>query len=85
MTVNCFGSFSNCRTVGIAPSMGCDAISPAIIGYIADRTSLKAGFLVVSAMIVLGGLLWLWASRYLGRDTAAVEAASVPAAPVPSA
>jgi MFS family permease len=50
-----------------------DAISPAIIGFIADRTSLKAGFLVVSAMIVLGGGLWLWAARYLGADTAAVE------------
>lgn len=50
-----------------------DAISPAIIGYIADRSSLKAGFLVVSGTILIGGMLWLWAARYLGADTAAVS------------
>ncbi len=50
-----------------------DAISPAIIGFIADRTSLHTGFLVVSATIIIGGLIWLWAARYLGADTAAVS------------
>lgn len=46
-----------------------DAISPPIIGWIADRKNLHTGFLVVSGMIVVGGLIWLWGARYLQRDT----------------
>ena len=47
-----------------------DAISPPIIGAIADATNLDVGFQVVSAMAVVGGLLWLWGAPYLARDTA---------------
>lgn len=47
-----------------------DAISPALIGFIADRSSLKVGFLVISGMTLIGGLLWLWGARYLAEDTA---------------
>jgi MFS family permease len=52
-----------------------DAVSPAIIGFIADhsRAGLAAGFLAVSAFVFLGGVLWLWGIRYLARDTAAVS------------
>jgi fucose permease len=49
-----------------------DAISPTLIGWIADRTpgkSLHVAFTVVSFLILVGGLLWLWGARYLGRDT----------------
>ncbi len=56
-----------------------DAVSPAIIGGIADlwgtendesiKAGLQAGFLAVSAFVFLGGLLWLWGLRYLERDT----------------
>jgi MFS family permease len=48
-----------------------DAISPTIIGAIADASNgnMKVAFLVVSATILLGGLLWLWGARYLARDT----------------
>jgi MFS family permease len=62
-----------------------DAISPAIIGFIADMTATKvlnpetnewqhranldAGFLAVSSMILLGGVFWLIGARFLGRDT----------------
>ena len=46
-----------------------DAVSPAIIGGIADRWSLKMGFLAVSFFVFLGGLFWLWGIRYLKRDT----------------
>jgi predicted MFS family arabinose efflux permease len=50
-----------------------DAFSPAIIGEIADRFGgkLEPGFVVVSAFMLLGGILWLWGVRYLERDTAA--------------
>ena len=49
-----------------------DAISPPLIGLIADHTahgSLQVAFNVVAIFILVGGLFWLWAARYLERDT----------------
>ena len=51
-----------------------DAISPPLIGWIAGQTSMNTAFLLVSATIVLASAFWLIGARYLGRDTAAVEA-----------
>lgn len=48
-----------------------DAISPGIIGTIRDHDSLEMGFVAVSGMMLIGGLLWLWGMRYLAADTAA--------------
>jgi MFS family permease len=52
----------------IIHSLG-DAISPGLIGWIRDHSSLKVGFVAVSGMMLIGGLLWLWGMRYLQRDT----------------
>ncbi|MCS6976181.1 MAG: MFS transporter [Gemmatales bacterium] len=46
-----------------------DAFSPTVIGYIADLSNFTTAFLVVSGMILLSGLLWLWGAAYLERDT----------------
>lgn len=54
-----------------------DAISPPVIGFVADQegislvgfTGLRAGFLLVSILMLVGGALWLWGSRHLERDT----------------
>lgn len=54
-----------------------DAISPPIIGFIADqkdltilgKSGLEAGFLVVSFLMLVGGLIWLWGAQFLQRDT----------------
>ena len=49
-----------------------DAISPPLIGWIADRSpnkNMNVAFTIVSFLILIGGLLWLWAARYLGEDT----------------
>ena len=47
-----------------------DVISPPIIGFTRDRTgSLYLGFVLVSVMSFVGGLLWLWGARYLEEDT----------------
>ncbi len=53
-----------------------DAISPFVIGYIADQNfsisgycGLDAGFVVVSLFMMLGGVLWLWGTWFLKRDT----------------
>ena len=48
-----------------------DAISPPIVGAIADRRGLACGFLFVCAFVALSGALWLCASGYLKRDTEA--------------
>ncbi len=51
-----------------------DAISPLLIGLIADESSLHAAFLVTSAFILIAGITWTLGARQLARDTrAAVE------------
>ena len=62
------------------PAAG-DAISPTVIGFVADLTGVQgadgkiipnrtAGFLAVSGMILLGGVLWMIGAKHLARDTA---------------
>jgi MFS family permease len=53
-----------------------DAISPAVIGAIADlklrpteAANLDLGFIVISLSALVGGVFWLWGARYLERDT----------------
>jgi MFS family permease len=53
-----------------------DAISPRVIGQIADaygsagQRNMDAGFLAVSVMVLVGGVLWLAGVPFLARDTA---------------
>jgi len=47
-----------------------DAISPPLMGWIAGRWQMNRAFLVVSAVMLAAGLLWLAGARFLGRDTA---------------
>jgi hypothetical protein len=46
-----------------------DAISPPVVGWIAGRTSLRTGFVVISGSVLIGALFWLWGTRFLGEDT----------------
>jgi len=48
-----------------------DAISPFLIGLIADFTNLTLGMLLVSMMIGFSGIVWVLGSRHLQRDTQA--------------
>ncbi|MCI0702056.1 MAG: MFS transporter [Planctomycetia bacterium] len=52
-----------------------DAISPLIIGFVADLSSLHTAFLGVSLFIPLSGLLWILGAKSLDADTANVESA----------
>ncbi len=54
-----------------------DVFSPLAIGAITDAAgkNMTVAFLVVSVMVLLGGLLWIFGSRYLDEDTARVDAA----------
>jgi MFS family permease len=57
-----------------------DAISPPVIGWIADHYNMNTGFLFVGVMLLVGGVIWLWGARYLQRDTQLAEAEPAPAA-----
>jgi MFS family permease len=52
-----------------------DAAAPPLIGVVADRTNMNIAFLVVSATMMIAGVLWLMGMKYLPAETAAVEAA----------
>lgn len=47
-----------------------DAISPAIIGFIADHSSLRIGFCLLSLVILASAISWLFGSKHLATDTA---------------
>jgi hypothetical protein len=49
-----------------------DAISPPLMGWIVGRWQMNIAFLVVSAVMLAAGLLWLSGAKFLGRDTARV-------------
>jgi hypothetical protein len=61
-----------------------DAISPTLIGAIADLSSLHTAFLVTSFFILVAGGLWLLGSRFLDIDTARAEAGVSPSPPPPA-
>jgi len=48
-----------------------DAISPPLIGAIADRWRMNAAFLAVSGMIAIAGLFWILGAKFLESDTQA--------------
>jgi MFS family permease len=47
-----------------------DVISPVVIGVVGDRYDMNRAFILVGAMFVVAGVLWLFGVRYLQRDTA---------------
>jgi MFS family permease len=49
-----------------------DLVSPFVVGFIADMTNMNIAFMVVSVMMGVGAVLWLFGARYLARDTANV-------------
>jgi len=53
-----------------------DAISPPLIGAIGDRWDMNTAFGLVSAMMVVAGGFWLYGTRHLAADTAAVESST---------
>lgn len=50
-----------------------DAISPPLMGWIADRWNMDVAFMFVGLTFLVGGMFWLWGAKYLARDTAAVS------------
>ncbi len=50
-----------------------DAISPPLLGAIADRTNMNVAFLSVSFVMLLAGVIWLAGMKFLPADTAAIE------------
>jgi len=50
-----------------------DAISPAVLGKVADLFSWHTAFLATSFLMPISGLLWLWGASYLDEDTRTAE------------
>ncbi len=50
-----------------------DAFSPPLLGAVAGHFDMNMAFLVVSAAMLISGLIWLMGMKYLAADTAAVE------------
>ncbi len=48
-----------------------DAVSPPVIGWVANRWNMGIAFMVVSVMIAVSGVLWLIGAKYLHADTEA--------------
>jgi MFS family permease len=57
-----------------------DAFSPPLLGAVAGHFDMNMAFLVVSAAMLISGLIWLTGMKYLATDTAAVEQATENAA-----
>ena len=60
-----------------------DALSPWLIGAIADHSSLSTAFTIVSILVLAGGWLWLWAARHLDHDTEMAPKQFATPAPAP--
>ena len=52
-----------------------DVISPPLMGWIAGQSSLQMSFVMLTGMIALGGIIWLFGIPGLQRDTERAEAA----------
>jgi MFS transporter, Spinster family, sphingosine-1-phosphate transporter len=50
-----------------------DALSPPLLGAVAGHSDMNVAFLVVSAAMLVSGVIWLFGMKYLAADTAAVE------------
>ncbi len=53
-----------------------DATAFPLIGYISGHTSMNVGFLSISGMMLLSGIVWLAGMKFLGPETDRVEAAA---------
>jgi MFS transporter, Spinster family, sphingosine-1-phosphate transporter len=50
-----------------------DALSPPLLGAVAGHYDMNVAFLVVSAAMLISGVIWIFGMKYLASDTAAVE------------
>ncbi|MFZ1219790.1 MAG: MFS transporter [Chthoniobacterales bacterium] len=53
-----------------------DAFSPPLLGAVAGRADMNVAFLIISAAMLVSGIIWLLGMKYLAADTAAAEPAS---------
>lgn len=58
-----------------------DAVSPLVIGLVADLSSFRTAFLLASLMIPLSGVLWVLGARSLDEDTRRAGGAVTPPPP----
>jgi MFS family permease len=76
VTHPCIRSSAFALNILVIHALG-DAVSPPLIGWITGLTrssahpggNMNVGFAFVALAMLVGGVLWLWGSRYLERDT----------------
>lgn len=56
-------------------------MSENVAAFLGEYNGLNTGFLVVSLMTLVGGVIWLWGARYLERDTELATQRLDPGAP----
>lgn len=59
-----------------------DAISPWILGFIADLSSLERAMELIAALILMAGVVWVAGARHLDEDTRRITTAETPPVPV---
>lgn len=52
-----------------------DALSPPLLGAVAGHFDMNVAFLIVSAAMLISGVIWILGMKHLAADTAAVEVA----------
>jgi MFS family permease len=50
-----------------------DAFSPPLLGAVAGRSNMNVAFLIISAAMLVSGIIWLLGMKYLAADTAAID------------
>jgi hypothetical protein len=53
-----------------------DALSPPLLGAVAGHYDMTMAFLLVSAAMLISGIIWLLGMKYLAADTAVAESAA---------
>ena len=50
-----------------------DALSPPLLGAVAGHSNMNVAFLIISAAMLVSGVIWLLGMKYLAADTAAID------------
>lgn len=62
-----------------------DAVSPPVLGAIVGKDRWNIAFTVVTVIMALAGILWLWGAQYLAEDTRRASGPGTPSGASPAA
>jgi hypothetical protein len=50
-----------------------DALSPPLLGAVAGHSNMNIAFLIISAAMLVSGIIWLLGMKHLAADTAVID------------